>query len=371
MLQVGHLIQNYPALTETFIRSFLQEAKKSKPLVLAETLLHDEASVAPVVYLLHAHDRAKMSISERQYFLGQLKYPNCYENTVCENNIDVLHAHFGPLGFRSLKLKQKTERPLVTSFYGIDASAVIQRPEWPERYARLFDEGDAFVCLGQNMVERLCTIGCPEEKIHVVHLGVDVEQIPFRERAATEHPVLLYCGRLVEKKGVLDALNAFAHVSKKWPQLTLRIIGDGVLRSKLRRRIRALGLQDRVHMLGALPQARVFDEMAQADIFILPSKTASNGDMEGTPTVLLEAQASGLPVLTTHHADIPEVVQDGVSGYLVEEGDVESLQAKLDVLFAEPERWAEFGRAGRAQVVARYHIAKETQKLESLYQSLV
>lgn len=371
MLQIGHLIKDYPALTETFIRSFLQEAKKSNPLVLAETLLQDVTSFAPVVYLLHGHDRAKMSISERRYFLGQLKYPNCYENTVYENNIDVLHAHFGPLGFRALNLKQKTKRPLVTSFYGIDASAMIQRPEWPKRYKRLFEVGDAFVCLGQNMVKRLCAIGCPEGKIHVIHLGVDVDQISFRERSVSEHPVLLYCGRLVEKKGVLDALDAFAQVAKKRPQLTLRIIGDGVLRSQLRRRIRALGLQDRVHMLGALPQARVFDEMAQADLFILPSKTASNGDMEGTPTVLLEAQASGLPVLTTHHADIPEVVQDGVSGYLVDEADVESLQAKLDVLLAEPERWAEFGRAGRAHVVDRYHIAKETQKLESLYQSLI
>lgn len=183
--------------------------------------------------------------------------------------------------------------------------------------------------------------------------------------------MLLYCGRLVTKKGVLDALHAFAWVADQWPHLIFRIVGDGELKQHLVQEIDVLELGDRVEVLGALSHDRVIQEMQQAHLFILPSKTAENGDMEGTPTVLLEAQASGLPVLSTHHADIPEVVVDGESGFLVSEGDVEALADKLNVLLSQSDMWGKLGRRGRSHVERYYNIRQEVKRLETVYQHLL
>ena len=373
-MNVGHLIQWFPMLTETFIRSYLRHAKKSHPLVLAETLFLDVDDQIPVSYLIDSDDRKQFSRDQLRYFLRELNYPTCYQKLAKKKKTDLLHAHFGQVGYKTLSLKERVKCPLVTSFYGIDASLLIKSRGWQKRFAHLFDVGDAFVCLGTQMKDRLCAVGCPEEKLHIIHLGVDVKNISFKSRMYPDDGgciYLLYCGRLVEKKGIFDALQAFKQVANLWPQMIFRIVGDGELKQKLIHRIQELGLADRVEVLGALDHHRVLEEMGKAHLFILPSKTARNGNMEGTPTVLLEAQASGLPVLSTYHADIPEVVLDGRSGFLVDEGDVDALAGQLGVLLSQPQKWAEFGDKGRKHIEQHYNIYHEVKKLEALYQELV
>ena len=223
------------------------------------------------------------------------------------------------------------------------------------------------------MKARLEALGCPEEKIQIVHLGVDLDRIGFRERRAPSgrRVRVLYAGRLVEKKQVLDALEAFKKVADLRQDIEFCIVGDGDLRPSVEVRIRQLNLEDRVVLRGAVSHAETLREMDEADLFILPSATAPNGDMEGTPTVLMEAQASGLPVVSTFHADIPEVVVDGESGLLAPERDIGVLAKHLKHLLDDPGCWAEMGAAGRRHVEENYDIRREVGKLEGVYKRLL
>jgi colanic acid/amylovoran biosynthesis glycosyltransferase len=241
-------------------------------------------------------------------------------------------------------------------------------------FKRLFREGDLFLALGRDMADRLRAAGCPEEKVRIQHLAVDVERIAFRPRqwpGDGERVVVLYCGRLVEKKGILCALEAFARLAGRWKDLEFRVVGGGPLRPAVEQAVRRMDLQDRVVLRGALPHAEAMKEMRDAHLFILPSLTAPDGDMEGTPTVLMEAQASGLPVVSTHHADIPEVALDGETGFLVPERDSQALAERLGHLLRHPDIWPDFGRAGRRHVEQRYNIHREAPKLEALYAGLI
>jgi colanic acid/amylovoran biosynthesis glycosyltransferase len=149
------------------------------------------------------------------------------------------------------------------------------------------------------------------------------------------------------------------------------IIGDGERRELIETTIAEHGLEDIVELRGWQPQSVVADEMADAHLFILPSVTAENGDKEGTPTVLLEAQSMGLPVVSTYHAGIPEIVEDGETGLLVPERDSEALADALETLISNPERWPEMGKRGREHIERNHSIEAVTDDLLKLYRSLL
>jgi colanic acid/amylovoran biosynthesis glycosyltransferase len=180
---------------------------------------------------------------------------------------------------------------------------------------------------------------------------------------------LLSVARLVPKKGIGIALRAFAAVCRDIDQLQYDIIGDGPLRSELTELARELAITDRVRFLGAQNNQSVQRAMLDADIFLAPSLTGPDGDEEGTPTVLIEASSSGLPVISTLHSGIPEVVLDGVSGYLVPEGDVSALASRIRYLIQNPDEWARLGHAGRRHVEDAFDIHALTRQLEAVYLS--
>lgn len=378
---VGHLKIHYLEMTETFIYGYLMNARRFDPLVLTDVARNLSSFPTACSYLITQGEveALRRGMGERsgpylRVFLRTLDYPNCFERLIRERGIGLLHAHFGAAGCRAVRLKRRVGVPLVTTFYGVDAARWLSAPEMRGAFGRLFREGDLFLTLGKDMAGRLRAAGCPEEKIRTQRLGVDVEQITFRPRRWPEdggRVVLLYCGRLVEKKGILHALEAFARLADRWKNLEFRVVGDGPLRRAVERAILRASLWDRVVMRGALPHAETLREMQKAHLFVLPSLTASDGDMEGTPTVLMEAQASGMPVVSTFHADIPEVVLDGESGFLVPERDSRVLADRLSHLLKNPDLWPEIGQAGRRHIERRYNIHREAQNLEEIYAALL
>jgi colanic acid/amylovoran biosynthesis glycosyltransferase len=274
--------------------------------------------------------------------------------------------------------------PLVTTFYGFDMSAMPQKRGWRKSYQKLFSQGDLFLVEGSHMREQLVSLGCPRDRVQIQRIGVDLDKFSFPptrsadlnaspgERVRPGEAVrILMVGRLVEKKGFEYGIRAFARILPRFPNAQLRIVGDGKLRARLEQIVQQLGIGDEVVMLGAVPYAVYAEEARRAHIFMAPSATAANGDSEGgAPTVLLEMQARGLPVLSTQHADIPEVVIDGASGYLVPERDEVALSQKLAELLAHPERWHEMGRAGRTHMEKQHNIVTVTKELERKYDSL-
>jgi colanic acid/amylovoran biosynthesis glycosyltransferase len=279
---------------------------------------------------------------------------------------DAIHAHFGQIanGFRFIS--EQTDVPFVASFYGYDVKEALDRN--PTRYRQLFSSADIITVLSEDMREKLEMAGCPASKTVKQPLAVDVSTFEFSDRTHEEGDpiVVASIARLVEKKGIRYAIDAIAALAKDY-DVQYRIAGDGPLRKQLKQRIRRRELNDSVELLGWLDQTGITQLLAESDVFLLPSVTAESGDQEGTPTVLLEAQACGLPVVSTYHAGIPEIVADGQSGLLVPERDIEALTRRLKTLFEHPERWSEMGRSGREYVEKNHSIPAIVGGLEQIY----
>ena len=199
----------------------------------------------------------------------------------------------------------------------------------------------------------------------VVHHGVDLER--FRPRPAgkaTSTPVLLSVGRLVEKKGFADLLHALAIAAADGSEFRCRILGDGPLHHELSRMIEHLGLADRVELAGARSNDEVVSALGCADVFALTPLVAADGDRDGIPNVLVEAMASGLPVVTTSAGGIPELVRHQVNGLMCPPGDVAMLATSISALLADPATRARLGEAGRRTVENDYDIDTAARDLE-------
>jgi colanic acid/amylovoran biosynthesis glycosyltransferase len=287
----------------------------------------------------------------------------------------LIHAHFGPSGYEFLKLKTLYKIPQITTFYGYDMSLLpSQDPHWKTKYKELFAEGDLFLSEGSYMKDRLIGLGCPPEKVEIQRIAIKIGEIPFRTRKSKNggDVIVLFAGRFSEKKGLLDALQAVYNV---WPyhrRIQFRIIGDGPLMPKAKAFIAEHQMMDYVRMLGLVDHSKYMKELYDADIFLAPSLTALNGDSEGgAPTTILEAQATGLPIISTYHADIPNIVVPNGSALLVPEHDVSGISHALMNLIDGQTRWKQMGQIGRRHVEQYHDIETEIAGLERKYSSLL
>lgn len=286
---------------------------------------------------------------------------------------DVIHCQFGPLGRLGLRLRQigALRGALVTAFRGYDATKYLRR--YPRAYDELFREGQLFLPVSEALKRVLIAHGADAARIEVHHSGIDCRNFSFqaRARAADEPARVLSIGRLVEKKGVEFAIRAVARLIHAGCALRYDVIGEGELRAPLERLIAELGVQAHVRLLGWRRHGEVASLLGQAHILVAPSVTAADGDQEGIANVLKEAMATGMPVVATRHGGTGELVEEGVSGYLVPERDVAALADRLRALIDHPERWPAMGRAGRAKVEAAFDSRKLNEQLERLYERAV
>ncbi|WP_162891484.1 glycosyltransferase family 4 protein [Salinibacter ruber] len=283
---------------------------------------------------------------------------------------DVVHAHFGPAGVLIGPITEALGCPLVVTFYGNDASSLPRRAFWRTKYRELWSQTDAVTVLSEEMKETVAGLGAPERQLKVVHLSRDIEHFPFR---LPQRPVedVLFVGRLTPKKAPLDAIKAVEKANGRGAGLTLHMVGDGALHDKAERYVEDNQLSESVVLHGRVPNEEVGRRMQGAQAFLLPSKTAPDGDREGTPTVLVEAQASGLPCVSTRHAGIPEMIPEENHDLLVEEGDVTALSEALTGLSTSSvEDLQERVNEGRRKVEDEFSLESEVRKLLSLYRSL-
>jgi colanic acid/amylovoran biosynthesis glycosyltransferase len=204
-------------------------------------------------------------------------------------------------------------------------------------------------------------------------VGVDLAKYNFTEReAATRPPVrVLTVARLVEAKGVEYALRAIARVIARHQEIHYQIVGDGPLRERLQGLAGELEIADHVSFLGGQSQGRISRLYEEADIFVLPSIIGPDGWQEGQGLVLMEAQATGLPIISTNTGGIPESIRDGETGFLVPERDVDSLAERLCFLIEHRHLRIQMGRAGRAYVEQNYDLNKLNDELVRLYQMVI
>ncbi len=290
-----------------------------------------------------------------------------------KRKFDIIHSHFGLNGTIGIYLK-KVGIPgkYVTSFHGYDVNSYPKIAGY-DVYKDLFEKGDIFTANTNFTKQQVVKLNCPENKIVILPVGLRIEKFKFSPKKIRrkESIKILTVGRLVEKKGHKYAINAIANVISKYKNIKYIIAGDGPLKRDLEYQVESLGVSNYVEFLGAVDEDEVLKLYHQAHIFILPSITARDGDREGQALVLQEAQAVGLPVISTRHNGIPEGVLDGKSGFLVLEKDVDALADRLEYLIEHPEIWPKMGRAGRKFVEAHYGIDKLNNRLVEIYQKLL
>jgi colanic acid/amylovoran biosynthesis glycosyltransferase len=288
-------------------------------------------------------------------------------------DFDIVHSHFGPPGRMAAFLREvgALSGKLVTVFHGVDVSAYLR--DDPHIYDHLFATGDLFLPISELWRRRLVEHGCDAARTQVHRMGVDIRQFAFRalERRSDAPLRLLTIGRLIEKKGVDYGLHAVAELRQREIPVRYTVVGDGPERQVLESLAKRLGIDDIVSFLGWRDQRAVAQLMQESDALLAPSVTDANGDQEGIPVTLMEAMATGMPVVATLHSGIPELVEDGVSGFLAPERDARGLAGALERLAREPDLAARIGRAARERIAAEFDIGRLNECLVARYRRLL
>lgn len=288
--------------------------------------------------------------------------------------VDIIHAHFGFIGWRFLATSKLLGAPLVVSFYGADyARLPNEQPVWRKRYHELFSAMAMAFCEGEHGRRQLIGLGCPPDKVQVLHLGVNSAEIAAKAPDKQAGQLrLVQVATLREKKGHLFTIRAFRHALETCPGMTLTLVGSDPEERRERLK-RELGpAESAVTFLDGIDFTRLHEFLRQFDVFIHPSVHAANGDCEGgAPVVLLDAQAVGLPVIAARHCDIPDEVLDGETGLLADERDVEGLSKAIRRFYSmEAGNYAAFSARAVAHVAHHYDATANARLLRATYQTL-
>ncbi|HEX6118114.1 MAG TPA: glycosyltransferase [Dongiaceae bacterium] len=411
-MRIAYLVGEFPRLSETFILDEIKEHRRNGIGVIVLSLFRPEPGSAahanvgdmdvPIRYVFRANGRLQRlerlwiaaltlatqwrlwqvvfgagfgSRTDRMNILGLAR---CLREIGRLGGMDLLHCHFGSRAHLAAALRSLgiLDAKIVTTFHGIDVSALVRR-KGAEHYRLLFRFGALFLPISEMWARRLCELGCDPARVRVHHVGIDCSLNAFRERWLDSQPnvpvKLISIGRLVEKKGHTHTMRALAQLRRRRPDLavTLDIVGEGDLKGALEKEAAELGLTDVLEFHGGLPHKETLALLNDASIFILPSVTGDDGDMEGIPVSLMEAMARGIPVISTYHSGIPELIEDGVNGFLVPERDDEALARSIERTIDSAPRWPEIGRAGRRTIEIDFNRQTLGRRLIEHYRDLL
>lgn len=288
----------------------------------------------------------------------------------------LVHAHFGPDAARFLPLARSLQVPLLVTFHGYDATVKNEYAQqfhyglqvYLRRKEALKCEARMFIAVSEFIKRKLLDQGFAAEKIMVHYIGVNTETFQ-PDLAVPREPIVLFVGRLVEKKGCEYLIQAMHRVQAVRPDVELVVIGDGPLRSSLEQLAREK-LQ-RYRFLGVQTSDSVRAWMNRTKVFSVPSITAASGDSEAFGIVFAEAQAMGLPVVSFATGGVPEAVAHGKTGFLAAERDWEGLAGYLLSLLEDDNLWQHFSEAGQLHVRSSFDLKKQTRKLEDIYKSVI
>lgn len=274
-------------------------------------------------------------------------------------------AEYGTTGSYLAPACVKAKIPLFVHFHGFDASVrdVLQRHE--DEYKYMFSVATNVVAVSNVMRQKLISLGAIENTLHLNHYGVDCERFDGADPSAST-PNFFAVGRFVEKKAPYLTILAFSRVANVVPEASLTIVGTGPLFGPCQRLIEALHLGSSVNLLGARGPDEVSRYMSRARAFVQHSLVAGNGDSEGTPVAVIEAQMSGLPVVATRHAGIPDVVIDGETGFIVEEADVDGMAEAMIKLAKDASLAAEMGAAARRRALEHFTLQRHIDQLADM-----
>ena len=381
---VAHVMRIYLRATETFVGNQMASLRRYKPLVLCHhrqpDLVHPIKDIAAEQEMLSGLWR---QIDPLAYRLARYTFPKSVSvlaDYALAHKVKLLHYHFLVDARFFLALKRQTGLPAIASAYGYDVSEFPRR--WGGmglRYLRsVFSEMDCVIAMSGDMRRDLLALGCPPSKTVVHYYGTDTGRFAYPQRQYVDRAVvtILVAGSLKAKKAqhlVLKALRLVQKDRMASREFRVVLVGEGPTRSRLEQQVAEYAWQERVCFVGHVPHhdPQLVDYYRQADIFTLPSMTSKDGDKEGIPGTIVEAMASGLPVVSTFHGGIPEVVQSGKEGILVTEGDVKALAEVYSDLLNDVSLREELGRQAARRAMNSLDLRIKTAELELIYDSIL
>ncbi len=290
----------------------------------------------------------------------------------------LIHAHFGTGAVYALPFARKHRLPLVVTFHGNDVAALLgsQRYQYKRwryvlRSSKLFERADLMLAVSLELQELLADLSGRPDAVKLHHLGIDLARFRPKEEGETDGPPhVVMIGRFTEKKGMIYGLRAFAEAVRQGREARLTIAGGGEREGELRRFVEEAGLGRHVTFAGVLAQDAVATLLRSADVLLAPSVVARDHDREGSPITIREASASEVPVLSTVHAGIPQLVEDGETGFLVPERNVPALADRLVTLLDDADLRRRMGRAGRAKMEREFDLFAQVAELERHYDAV-
>lgn len=346
-------------VSETFIAAQVGQLKHFTPRYVGLGRVSPSLAL-PSDPVLLTRDISKIS-EFRQKLYRRTGIAPAFHSRAARTRAQLIHAHFASGGRSALPLARHLRIPLVVTLHGSD---VTMKVNFQKRYADLWREASMFLCVSEFIKNQALKAGFPEEKLLKLFIGVDRDV--FRPLDTERDPnLVVFVGRLVEKKGCGYLLEAMANVQKQHSKARTVVIGDGPLRGSLETMARQLNVS--CEFLGSQPAPVVREWMSRARIFCAPSVTAANGDSEGFGMVFAEAQGMGTPVASFKHGGIPEVVLHEETGLLAEERNVTDLATQLSRMLEDDALWRRLSEQGVAVVRERFDVTRQTSKLEELY----
>lgn len=380
-MKVAHLFHAYLNTTENWCYRLIAHLRDVQLIIVTDTILNSEKFPLPSAdFSTPWYTRQLFSDSPliqrvvksiTRVVWARFTLPADLEQT------ELLHAHFATIGWYYLSLRRKLHIPLIVSFYGYDYEWLPRNhPEWQKRYEVLFDEAALFLAEGRAGREKLIRMGCPEYKVQIARLGVNVKEISFALRHKKTNSLrLVQVASFTEKKGHTTTVRAFARAAALYTDLHLTLVGmdPSGLRVGLEKIIAEYGIANRVAFVDGIDFARLHKYLQDFHVFIHPSRHSETGDSEGgAPIVLLDAQATGMPVLSTIHCDIPDEVIHEVTGILVQENDYEGLAEAIGRFYRmEETEYHCFCRNARRHIEENYDVIMCAEKLRDIYSDVI
>lgn len=377
---VALYLRYYLSPSETFVYRQLEGvSSRFRPIVLAANV--SNLDLFPTDSLFPRGKNFFEKVAARLERLATGRYSTVtraqqayWKSAAAARGAKLIHAHFGHFALDVLPVARSLEIPLLVTFHGFDASSLLGDGRYTRELPGLFDYANV-ITVSRNMADRLEPFGLDRRKLDVHYIGVPVDNFNFTERkpvaekmASGEPVAFLQVSNFVEKKGHRYTVEAFARHFEGHPTARLILAGDGPLRPGIESKCRELGIEDHVSFVGRVTSVEVAKLMSDADVFVHHSVTGADGDMEGLPTVLMEAMSTGLPAISTRHSGIPELVDDGVDGYLVEEGDVDAYTKVLGGLAGAD---CDIGKRARLKIEEKFNMAAQNQRLGDIYQKVI
>ena len=362
--------------SETFIAAQAHALRRFRPLFTGLRHLHHGLHMDREEMLVLTHGQALRDRLRRRIFLETGSAPRFLHSLQLHRPV-LLHAHFALDAAAALPIQRDLRVPLVVTLHGYDATMsddalrhTAAGRVYLRRRTELRKRASVFLCVSEHIRRQALDRGVPESKLRTLPIGVDLNLFaPDPLRSRSRDPIVLFVGRLVEKKGCAHLIRAMAAVHERHPDARLWIVGDGPWLDPLR--AQAYDSAAPITFLGIQPPAVVRDLMHRAGVLAFPSIVASTGDTEGLPIVLCEAQAIGLPIAAFDGPGVAEAVVAGETALLAPSGDHRALADTISAVLSDPGLAARLAAAGRRRAETRFSLAAQTARLEDLYAELL